>query len=323
MITEILKKIRPVDEQDLIRLKKISYTAIDVFDKCPMQYKLKYIDRKRENIDTLALNIGTLTHKVLEEKGYFLKNGKSVDYDYLSSILYGGLNTDEENILGVNELKQIYFEEWGEPDKNGLSYDNKIEIFCNEVLPKEMEDENDEWDAFGFEVPFAFVYDERFIIQGFIDRIDIRESPDGDLEYRVVDYKSSKSTYNEKNIVTAKQMFIYALACAFMFGKLPTEFLYRFILINKSQKAMTAGWEKRGLKTLERLLTGIEENTENHLWKPKPSQLCYWCDYCKNNLNSKKHRFECPYYMEWTPQNKTFKLHKEWEGKPVTRKLVF
>ena len=52
-----------------------------------------------------------------------------------------------------------------------------------------------------------------------------------------MDYKTSKAIYDESETKTSLQMFTYALAILHEFGSLPTEYLYDFIAINKTQSA--------------------------------------------------------------------------------------
>lgn len=80
-----------------------------------------------------------------------------------------------------------------------------------------------------------------YSFHGFIDRIDTKKNSDGSLAYRVVDYKTSKAKIYEKSMPTAMQMFIYGYAVLNEFDVLPEEYLYRFILIDEYQSALTKG----------------------------------------------------------------------------------
>lgn len=318
---EILSYIRVPTEEDIATLPKFSYSSMDVFKKCPLNYKFRYVDGKRQNIDTLPLNIGTLMHRVLEEKGKMIVKGK-IDYELLNEMIENGV--EAENIAGVEALKKTYFEDWYKPDnRSSLTYPQKVEIFKTKVLPIEME--NSEWIPIEFEKEFKFVFNNKAILYGFIDRIDTKTTENG-KEFRVVDYKTSKKVFEEKDTKTALQMFVYALAVASIYKKLPSEFLYRFILIDKSQSAMTKGWEYRGIKSLTNILEKVEENKEKKIWKPNPNQLCYWCDYNKQNPNAGEFKRECQYYSLWTPNNKVYTKNKKWNEQEALlpkRRLIF
>ena len=90
---EILQsKIRPVTENDCINLPKYSYSGLSCYKQCPYQFNLKYNEKLVSSDTTLALELGTLLHYVLEQKGKMLTglypNGDNnkgiVDYNTLS-----------------------------------------------------------------------------------------------------------------------------------------------------------------------------------------------------------------------------------------------
>lgn len=330
---ELLNKIRPVTEEDREKLPKVSYSALEVLKNCPLQFKFKYRDKKYTDDTSLALELGSLCHYVLEQKGKALVEGKTVDYQELFSILENGvITTDEKNgeriaketLFGTDLLKGKYFETWYEKDNaSGMTYNEKMDIF-EQVLYSEMEDNI--WVPTYFELPFEFVYDNRIIFHGFIDRIDIHSETG---EYRTVDYKTSKKTYENSKLVTSLQFGIYALAILSQFNKVPTESMYRFILIDQTQYALTKGWEKRLIKALDKLLDQINENDKSSVWEPKPSPLCHWCNFCRTNPNAVQYRNDCEYFSLWMPNKKSFEVNKKWDPNEVhepvgtPRKLIF
>lgn len=323
---ELLNRIRPVTEEDK-HLPVFSYSKMEVFKNCPLQYRFKYIDKKYSQDTSIALELGSLCHYVLEQKGKMLANNEKVDYDVLNDYLMNGVHeTDEktkEELLGVNQLKKKYFEVWHEADNaSGATYDEKIKLF-DKVLHEEMEDT--EWKPTYFEKPFAFVWDNKVVIKGFIDRIDERNG-----EYKTVDYKTSKKVYDNSKLTTSLQFGIYALAILNEFGSLPIESEYRFILIDDIQYALTKGWEKRLIKAMDKVFGDIEASEKKGVFIPKPTPLCHWCSFCQTNPEATVFREDCEYFSKWTPNSKTFEVNKKWNAlenisteKKPKRKLVF
>lgn len=314
----LLAKIRPVTENDK-GLPMFSYSGLSMLKQCPYQFDLKYNQNKRSTETTLALSLGTLLHYILEQKGKMLKANKAIDYDLLYQILENGTTqTDEktqENILGLTELKKMYWESWAAPDSEGRTYDEKIKLF-DKVLKTEMEIGH--WKPYLFEHPFEFVYDNKVILHGFIDRVDKQVIIDDDdnLEvYRVVDYKTNKKPYDSKELATSLQFGIYALAILNEFKEVPREYQYRLILLDKEQNALTLGWQSRLITALDGLINDLDERKANDEWTPKPTPLCHWCNYCATNDSAKEYKYECPYYSLWTPNNKTYDVFKKYEGK--------
>ena len=321
---EIQNKIRKVTKDDK-SLPMFSYSKLDTYKQCPYRYKMKYVDGKTTDDTTLALELGSLCHYVLEQKGRMLYDNGQGDYEKLHYILqHGTTETDEktkECLLGINELKKKYYETWYTPDNaSDMTYEDKMSIF-NDVLKNEMSE--GEWLPTYFEYPFIFVYNNRIIIKGFIDRIDINSRG----EYRTVDYKTSKKVYDSSKLSTSMQFGIYALAILSDFGTLPVESIYRFILIDAVQHALTKGWEGRLARALDKLIDAIEADEMSKTFVPKPTPLCYWCNYCSQNPQAKEYKRECQYYSLWTPMNKTYEVNAKWAPnvQPTAnkRKLIF
>ena len=314
--------VRPVTDDDKKKLPTYSYSKLDVLKNCPFQYDKKYNEKMFSNDTSLPMELGSLCHYVLEQKGIILKNKLPLNYETLNKTLTNGVEKIDaktrEKLKGVTDLKRKYFEEWYEPDNaSGMTYDEKMKVF-DTVLHKEMEDTD--WVPTYFEYSFEFVWDNRAIIHGFIDRIDVKDG-----EYRTVDYKTSKKVYDNSKLATSLQFGIYALAILNEFGKLPVESMYRFILIDDEQYALTKGWEKRLIKALTKLFDQVDQLTKTGKWQPKPSPLCYWCNFCENNPNAHQYGGVCDYYSLWTPTNKTFEAKTSWtpDGSKKKRELIF
>ena len=321
---ELLNRIRPVTDDDK-NLPVFSYSKMEVFKNCPLQYRYKYIEKKYTQDTSIALELGSLCHYVLEQKGKMIVSGETVDYEKLNDILMNGVTeTDEktkEELLGVNQLKRKYFEVWHEADNaSGASYDEKIKLF-DKVLHNEMEETD--WKPTYFEKPFEFVWDNKVILKGFIDRIDTKDG-----QYRTVDYKTSKKVYEQSKLATSLQFGVYALAILNEFGVLPIESEYRFILIDDKQYALTKGWENRLIKAMDKVFGDIEASEKKSVFVPKPSPLCHWCNFCQTNPEATIYRNECEYFSKWTPTQKTFEVNKKWNAleninTAPKRKLVF
>lgn len=334
-IKEVSNNIRDYEDTDEGKYLTVSYSKMSLFNNCHRRYLYQYIEQKYAYNDSIATELGTLFHAILELKGKNIINNVEHDYDLYKSLLYDGIDEETKkhtnHILGVNELKEKYPKEWNTPDKFENTYDNKTEVFLNEVLPTRIED--DGWKVLACEHPFKFVYDDKIIIHGFIDRIDYREDKRGNRQYRVVDYKTSKAIYDESETKTSLQMFTYALAILHEFGSLPTEYLYDFIAINKTQSAMTNGYFKRGIKKINKFIEDEMKCKEKDIYKPSPSPLCYFCSFhdASSPHASEKYEGLCKYHSLWTPENRTFETKEQWNGgsirdlgnKPKERRFVF
>jgi len=334
LIEKLKTKIRKVKDSDRGNLPIVSYSKLNLFEQCKFKYKLQYIEKNFSDVSAIHLDLGNLIHKVLEIKGRWIIENASIDYEELKNIIYEGIEeiTDKgsERIIGVKEIKRKYFEEWYEPDnKSGMNYEEKIDLFIKKVLPVAMLN-GDDWRPISTEQRFEFVYDNRVIIHGFIDRVDIGTSE----ALRVVDYKTSKSVFNESMTKTPLQMIVYALACVSLYERIPEEYLYSFVLINKEQLVCSKGYMNRGIKKLNKLLDQMMELEKTSEYAPSPTPLCYWCTFASHTPNGDpKYKNLCPYYSLWKPDKRTFEVNMPYDRTDnsqnnmnktgANRKLVF
>ena len=298
-----------------LTIRPQSYSSLSLFQNCPMQYKLKYIDGNYSKISTLPLELGTLLHKVLELR-YLPIDDKSKAYSLedLLKILHEGYAL--ERIAGLDELKNKYFEDFiTQGRKSGLTYSQKINTFINdltETFNENADDLGDNWSVLACELPFEIKYDKDIVIGGKIDRVDIN-SVTGDL--RVIDYKSSDAVYDERDLNNALQMYVYSLAIQKLYNKVPVEYVYNFILLGQKAYALTKkNYQNTMQKKLQKTIDELKENYNTKEFKPKPTPLCYWCPYnCQGCVNDKDNNHLCDYFSLWTPTEKTFAVNKEWE----------
>lgn len=295
------QQIIKVNLEDLMIPNVLSYSRLETYEKCPYKYKLQYVDKNYSNDTAIALEVGTLCHYIMEMKY------KGCSNEELLKIFLDG---DEiENIKGFNQLDEYYgFDLYEENTKTNTSYDDKLMAFKDKFLSENMEED---WRVIGTEVEFSFVFNNKAIIHGFIDRIDQHK---GTNDIRVIDYKTNGKEFDKSFLATPLQMYIYSLACFELYGKYPVECIYDMLFLDLKQIGGTKGYMQRGFKKLDGLIEALAWFKElgYEYMKPKPTPLCAWCSFCINNPNANEHKDKCEYYSLWTPDNKNFKVNKEW-----------
>ena len=309
--------VRPVTEEDRNKLPTYSHSKLEVYENCPYRYKLQYKQGKRSNETTLALELGTICHKVYETASQLWRqetvNYNEINYDDLKFLLEYG-DTDEK-ISGIKDLSKKYFEEWYEPDSEGHTYSWKMGQF-DKGLHEYIDNFNyNGWLPFKEEYDFEFVFDNRAIIHGFIDAILI--NAEGDL--RCIDFKTSKKIFPDSKIPTSQQFSIYCMGMLNDFGKLPVQCDYKFILLNEEQNALTTGFAKRIVKKLNSVLDNINKNNETEIWIPSASPLCFWCSYSSTNPKAIQYKNECEYYSLWTPTDRKWDVNKRFNAFDLTK----
>jgi putative RecB family exonuclease len=118
------------------------------------------------------------------------------------------------------------------------------------------------------------VIDERLVIRGYIDRLDV--SPAGDL--RVVDYKTGGAPREAFEARALFQLKFYALVLWRIHGVVPR--VLRLLYLRDAEVCdYTPDAEEllRFERTLLALWQAIERATLTGDFRPKPSRLCGWC----------------------------------------------
>ena len=304
--------VRPVTEEDRQKLPTYSHSKLEIYENCPYRYSLQYEQGKRSDETTLALELGTVCHRVYEIASQMWKEG-IINYNDLKFLLEYG-DTDEK-ISGIRDLSKKYFEEWYEPDSEGHTYSWKMGQF-DKGLHEYIDDFSyNGWIPFKEEYDFEFVFNERAIIHGFIDAILI--NTEGDM--KCLDYKTSKKIFPDSKIPTSQQFSIYCMGMLNDFGKLPIQCDYKFILLNQEQNALTTGFAKRIVKKLNTVLDNIDKDGKSGVYIPSPSPLCWFCPYNKNNPKNKEFKNECEYYSLWKPTEKNWGVNKRFNALDLTK----
>ena len=263
-------------------MTRISYSGLSTYKQCPRKYNFIYNKGCRSSESTLALELGHFLHEILEDKINMQICGK-IENEKLK----------EKLDCGVKELREKY---------NLNDYEEKLDLFYDRIFKEE---EFDGWTPIYTEMPFGFEFNG-FMFNGFIDLVIEKNG-----EYKVKDYKSSKKVFDDKELPTNLQFFIYCLAIEKILGKPSVEHEFDFILLGEKQNALTRGFYNRGIKVLTELTNRLKND---NIFKPKPSPLCHYCHLSDNTIvGSTWFNGLCEYYSLWTPQNKTYEVNKVWE----------
>lgn len=294
--------------------RRYSYTALDTFVNCPMSYYLKYRARKRPEERSIALSFGNICHKVRELCSHALMAGETPDYGQLENTLLHGWRgvskadgTTEESIDGVLDIQNEFASDWYAVEDGIPSYDERLAAVIAHLPDDERQTE---WKPLAAEISFEIPYED-VLLFGVIDKVEV--SPQGEL--RIVDYKTSKRVFSDKQLTTPLQMYIYYLAAQQLFPDQPVvQCLYDFIALGEQREGGTCGWLKRADSKLHKILESLRRCDLTDEWKPNPTPLCYWCGYNRTNPKADVAFFtECDWYSLWKPTEKSFRTAKPWE----------
>lgn len=229
---------------------RISYSALDTFNRCPKKYQFQYLDKVRVPKKP-ELFFGSLIHEVVQmalKKDPILPPIEELLAFYKSK-------WQEEVFSSADEAKQYFA--WGE---------NMIRHFHNSHKP-------------GLRNIVAI--EKRFLIplgdhqlSGMIDRVD--KLPFGAFE--VIDYKTSKQLPSKDNLDRDKQLCIYHLAVENLWPEAKDIRLTLYFLKHNSQ--MTTQRRPDEIEEIKKHIIEtagkIEKETD---FPPKINAFCDWCEY--------------------------------------------
>lgn len=234
----------------------LSYSQLETFKTCPLQYKYRYILRIPVP-PTAALSFGDSMHKTVKAFYDLVKDGTKPSKemlirlldDFWSPIGYGDKNYEERmKKQGINLLSE-YYEKGFDPKVIPVNLEQSFKIKITPML------------TFG----------------GKIDRVD--ELPDGKIE--IIDYKTGSAPKNRKP-ETDLQLTVYALAATDrgIYKKPPEKVIVSFYFFEGQQK-FSATRTKEQLDIAKQEIARKAEEISTSDFHPTPGR---WCDFCEFRL---------------------------------------
>jgi len=230
--------------------KRLSFTRLDTFERCPKQYSLRYIERAAANRPD-SLTFGSTLHTALEDS-----------VDALVKANHTG-EIDESLVLDEYEKawrasdctdRTLY-----EEGKRLLSqWAARMGVFTHgQVLDTERK----------FTMQLAGV-----TVTGIIDRIDLID----EHTIRVIDYKSSKAWMVPDD---SMQLALYGMAAKQMYKGIE-RVQVGFDLLRHNQLVVCDMTDEIAEKCLQWVQTLAAQLQSAQQYPARLNTFCAWCDYC-------------------------------------------
>lgn len=245
----------PLTRQKL-SISSVSYSQIESFNLCPLQYKYQYI-LKVPTVPSAAASFGDSIHKTLQRFYQEFMNNKNIT---------------------VDRLMEIYKELWIPIHFSSLEHQNHMKKEGEQMLRKYFETfHRRDTSVFAIEKLFKIRISHNVYITGKIDRVDAKF----DKEIEIIDYKTGKKP-DEKEIKKSLQLSIYALAATDpgLFHKKPDQVTLTFYYLQDMQKISM----KRAQSEIESVKDTVEKTVDlmnNNRFEAKVGP---WCDFCSFRL---------------------------------------
>ena len=249
---EILTTTPPAGGSQSTPIAYLSFSQIDTFDTCPLQYRYRFI-QKIPIPPSAAQSFGDSIHKTLRDFYQEIKNRKKLTKKDLIKIL-------ETNWSSVGYASKAHEEQRRKQGEEILS--KFFDKFDAKTVPKDLEQ------------PFIIKVSPSLKIRGKIDRIDEK---DGKLE--IIDYKTGK-VLEQKNVDKSLQLTIYALAATDkgLYGKKAKDVILTFYFLDTLEAKSTKRTDEQ-LKQVKGELLEKAHEIEKSNFEAKPSNMCEFCDF--------------------------------------------
>lgn len=259
--------------------RRVSYSQIDMYEHCPLHWKLKYVDKIKSDELSVPLQYGLAVHETNEE--FFESRRTNNPFDKASTEFIYDLCFVKHNIPfeDIDQLMLYYGE--------GIEMVNR---FFNPKTEVEKLMVNDDYIIdYEVEMPFELLFDDVVVI-GYIDLVLFTK--DGII---LIDHKSGSKAFDKHKLQNDLQFPIYSLAIQKQYNQMPIKCYYNFTKIHRSQEVIIDPLRIAVAERKMRELLG-KMNKEKH--RAIPTFLCYWCDYGRYKGG------QCKYSSDFKPKGK-------------------
>ena len=234
----------------LYTINSLSYSQINTFNACPLQYRYQYLLRLPAP-PAAVLSFGDSIHQTLRDFYQLKKPNKRQLLSLLpknwSALGYASRAHEKKMFVQAKKILQGFYEK----------------LYDSQLKPLALEQ--------SFTLPIS----RGLKIRGRIDRVD--KLANNQIE--IIDYKTGKPK-TQKEIDRDLQATIYALAAADpgIYAKKPSEVILSFIFLEPPQKLSTK-------RTADQLVSAKKEiiqkakDIQTSQFLPTPSKLCDFCPY--------------------------------------------
>jgi len=240
----------------------LSYSQMDSFEICPLQYKFKYL-LHLPSPPSPAQTMGSVVHQTLKE-------------------FYQRQMTNKEK-FGQEKLLEILKENWSSNGFKNKAQEKEGHEEAKEMLTLYYQKELTEKqlpNIAALEQPFSLKIAPTLKIGGVVDRADLLDN--GEVE--IIDYKTGSRIPKQKDVDHNDQLTLYALAVSIAENfswQRPIEKIKLSLYFLREGIKLSSRRNKEDIEEFRKEVIEIAEEIEKSNFPPNPGIPfpCNWCEY--------------------------------------------
>ncbi len=242
-----------VEEKQRPVINYLSYSQLDTFNNCPLQYRYRYLQRIPV-APSAPQSLGNTIHRTLRDFLQGIKGKQKLKEKDLLSLL-------DRNWSSLGYTDKAH-------EKEGKRAAQRMLANFYKNLDKKVVIES-------LEQSFIIKASPDLKVGGKIDRVD----KIGKDKIEIIDYKTGRSL-EQKEVDKSLQMTVYALAAQDkgIYNKNPREVTLTFYFLDSGKKISTKRTSKQLQEVRKEIIKKAQEIAKSD-FEPKPSPLCDFCDY--------------------------------------------
>lgn len=241
-----------------------SHSRLSSYEKCPLQYRFRYIDRIKRETQGIEAFMGNRVHEAIEHLYRVLGEGRTPGTAEVVDVYHQKweANYSEENV-------RIVRREYCAADYRATG-EGCVRRYCERRQP------SDDGETLGLEDRFRLALDPagRYQIMGVIDRLARAAAG----IYEVHDYKTSASLPSDEDLRRDRQLTFYQMSVSDRFPDArEIRLVWHFLahgkrLESRRSESEIAGHRKAAMRRIDAI-----EAAKDH--PARESALCRWCEY--------------------------------------------
>ena len=229
---------------------RISYSAFQTYNQCPLKYKFQYIDWIKTP-EKPEFFFGSLVHEVVQ-----MALRRDPIIPKIEDLIKFYKSKWRENVFPDKLTSEQYLKLGEEMIRN---FHKGYKPGLRKVVAAEKR----------FQIPLG-----KHTLSGIIDRVD--KLPFG--AYEIVDYKTSKSLPSQNEVDLDKQLATYAIAVQTMWPEAQDMRLTLHFL--KHNSLLTTSRTQEQIETMKQEIAKTADKIEkSKTFKPCENKFCDWCEY--------------------------------------------